>query len=126
FVNELMDIVKQAAPDCLTTFANYPSTEFLNPCGGDFSCFNVYLNDPERLGAYLDRLQHIAGSRPLILGEYGLDSMRHGQDEQSRIMRQHIEKVFVHGLAGSYVFAYTDDWYTGGHQIDDWAFGVTD
>ena len=29
------------------------------------------------------------------------------------------------GLAGTFVFAWTDDWHTGGHPIDDWAFGIT-
>jgi GT2 family glycosyltransferase len=125
FVNELMDIVKQEAPQCLTTFANYPSTEFLNPSNGDFCCYNVYLDDAQRLGAYLERLQHIAGARPLILGEYGLDSLRRGEAEQARAIAQHIQKVSAHGLAGSFVFSYTDDWFTGGHRIEDWAFGMT-
>ena len=34
-------------------------------------------------------------------------------------------RVVCLGLAGSLIFAYTDDWFTGGHQINDWAFGVT-
>ena len=29
------------------------------------------------------------------------------------------------GLAGSFVFSWTDDWHTGGAHIADWAFGVT-
>src|SRR5207249_2736008 len=33
---------------------------------------------------------------------------------------------FRRGLAGSFVFSFTDDWYTGGWQITDWAFGITD
>jgi len=33
--------------------------------------------------------------------------------------------VFHHGLAGSFVFSFTDDWFTGGQQIQDCAFGVT-
>jgi hypothetical protein len=76
FLTELSDTVKQRAPDCLTTFANYPTTEFLQPEGFDFCCFNVYLHDASRLGAYLDRLQHIAGELPLVLSEFGLDSIR--------------------------------------------------
>src|SRR5262249_40128546 len=30
------------------------------------------------------------------------------------------------GLAGAFVFSWTDDWFTGGHKIDNWAFGITD
>lgn len=125
FVDELLDIVHQEAPDCLATFANFPTTEFLQPRNVDFHCFNVYLHDAETLGSYLDRLQHLADSKPLMLGEYGIDSIRQGEAAQAQYLAEHVESVFSHGLAGSFVFAYTDDWFTGGHQIEDWKFGVT-
>lgn len=126
FVETLLAKVKEEAPDCLATFVNYPTTEFLNPPSCDFLCFNVYLHDPEKLGGYLDRLQHIAGNRPLVLGEYGVDTLREGKAEQSRLLKEHVHRVFRHGLAGSFVFAFTDEWFTGGHEINDWAFGITD
>ena len=125
FIEELGDSVKQIAPDCLTTFANYPTTEFLQPAGFDFCCFNVYLHDPDRLGAYFDRLQHIAGDIPLVLGEFGVDSFRQGKSRQADLLAGHVQTVFRHGLAGSIVFSYTDDWFTGGSKIADWGFGVT-
>lgn len=56
FVTELIDEAKQQAPDCLATFVNYPTTEFLQPRSGDFCCQNFYLHDPQVLGQYLDRL----------------------------------------------------------------------
>ena len=125
FVDELLDIVHDEAPGCLATFANFPTTEFLQPANLDFHCFNVYLHDPLVLGTYLDRLQHLANGKPLLLGEYGIDSLREGETAQARQLAAHVETVFSHGLAGSFVFAYTDDWFTGGHQIEDWRFGVT-
>jgi glycosyltransferase involved in cell wall biosynthesis len=126
FVESLLQAAKQEAEDCLVTYTNYPSSEFLQPAGQDFLCFNVYLDDPRVLGGYLDRLQHIAGPLPLILGEYGLDSLRHGEESQASTLREHVRSAFRAGLAGSLVFAYTDEWYTGGHEIEDWAFGITD
>lgn len=125
FVEELIDVAKNESPNCLATFVNYPTTEYLQPENIDFHCFNVYLHDAAKLGAYLDRLQNIAGNRPLILGEYGIDTLRNGEQEQARLLREHIQCAFQRGLAGTFIFAFTDDWYTGGHQIDDWAFGVT-
>ena len=125
FVDELIDTVKQHAPQCPTTFANYPTTEFLRPSAVDFLCFNVYLEEERSLARYLDRLQHLAGSKPLILGEFGVDSYRHGEERQGEMLAQHVRTVFQHGLAGSFVFSFTDDWFTGGHQIEDWAFGIT-
>jgi GT2 family glycosyltransferase len=125
FISDLGDTVKQVAPECLTTFANYPTTEFLQPVGFDFCSFNVYLHNVDRLGAYFDRLQHIAGDRPLVLSEFGVDSIRQGPMHQGEQLADHIRVVFQHGLAGSIVFSYTDDWFTGGTQIEEWGFGVT-
>jgi GT2 family glycosyltransferase len=125
FIEELLAIAKREAPDCLVTFVNFPTTEFLEVNGCDFVCFNVYVHDEVKFGLYLDRLQHIAGNKPLLLGEYGIDSQREGDVEQAAILTRHLRQVFRHGLAGSVIFAYTDDWFTGGHQIDDWFFGVT-
>jgi glycosyltransferase involved in cell wall biosynthesis len=125
FVDNLIDTARQEAPDCPITFASFPPTEYLRPTAGDFVCFNVYLENQVALSAYLDRLQHLAGDGPLILGEFGADSIRHGEAGQTAAIEQHVEKVFHHGLAGSFVFSFTDDWFTGGHQIEDWAFGVT-
>lgn len=125
FLEELLGIVKEEAPKCLATFVNFPTTEFLSPRGCDFCCFNVYIHDEDRFGSYLNRLQHIAGNSPLVISEYGIDSHREGQDEQAALLARHVRQVFRHGLAGSIVFSYTDDWYTGGCQIDDWFFGVT-
>lgn len=125
FVDELMDSAKQVSPEQLITFVNFPTTEFLTPTLCDFWTFNVYVHDEQKLAAYLDRLQHIAGNKPLVLGEYGIDTIREGEDEQARLLQMHVQCGFRHGLAGSFIFAYTDDWFTGGHQIEDWAFGLT-
>jgi GT2 family glycosyltransferase len=126
FIGELVDAARQKAPSCLVTYTNYPSTEFLSPRDIDFLCFNVYLNETGKLGPYLDRLQHLAGSRPLVLGELGLDSIRHGQAAQATLLSEQLRSALRRGLAGAFVFSFTDEWFTGGHRIEDWAFGVTD
>ncbi len=125
FIDHLIQTVKSTAPDCLATYVNFPTTEFLTPSACDFHCFNVYVHDEAKFAAYLDRLQHIAGNKPLLLGEYGVDAIREGDIEQAEMLTRHLRQVFRHGLSGSYIFSYTDDWFTGGHQIEDWAFGVT-
>src|SRR4051794_21582018 len=76
FIEKLVDTAKKEAPDCLVTYTNYPSTEFLSPRNLDFYCANVYLHDRNALSRYLDRLQHVAGNLPLILGEFGVDTIR--------------------------------------------------
>jgi O-antigen biosynthesis protein len=104
---------------------NYPTTEYLELPFLDFVCFNVYLEQPERLAAYLARLQNLAGDRPLIMGEMGLDSLRHGEAAQAHALEEQLATVFGGGAAGAFVFAWTDEWYRGGVDIDDWAFGLT-
>ncbi len=125
FIDELVAVAKREAPDCLVTFANFPTTEYLQPREVDFVCFNVYLHDETAFRNYAVRLQHIAGEKPLMLGEYGIDTFQeYSEERQAEILTTHVKAVFEEGLAGTFIFAFTDDWYTHGWQIEDWAFGV--
>jgi glycosyltransferase involved in cell wall biosynthesis len=125
FIDELVAIAKQEAPQCLVTFANYPTTEYLKPAEIDFVCFNVYLHDDRTFRNYLSRLQNIAGEKPLMLGEYGIDTFReYSEEKQADLLANHVRAVFDEGLAGTFIFSFTDDWYTHGYQIEDWAFGL--
>jgi O-antigen biosynthesis protein len=125
FIDELIDIVHAEAPECLATFANYPTTEYLNPRNIDFVSFNVYLHKEEVFRNYLARLQMIAGEKPLMLGEYGIDTHQEKtEDQQADILSTHVRCVFDEGLAGTFIFSYTDDWFTGGMRIEDWKFGL--
>jgi GT2 family glycosyltransferase len=125
YLERLFRAVKAEDPDGLVTYANYPSTEYLELPFLDFVCFNVYLESQARLEAYLLRLQNLAGDRPLVMGEVGLDSRRHGEDTQACVLDWQTRTAFAAGCAGVFVFAWTDDWYTGGDEVDDWDFGLT-
>lgn len=85
----------------------------------------MYLHDAETFRRYLRRLQNLVGDMPLLLGEIGMDTRRHGEAEQAQFLAGHVKEAMRLGLAGTFVFSWTDDWYTGGHQIADWAFGIT-
>jgi glycosyltransferase involved in cell wall biosynthesis len=125
FIDCLAEIAKAEAPDCLVTFANFPTTEYLQPRGIDFVCFNVYLHDEKVFRNYLARLQNIAGEKPLILGEYGVDTFRERTcEQQAKILSTQLTAVFDEGLAGAMVFSFTDEWFTHGHNVTDWAFGL--
>ncbi len=126
FLAELRDVVKQTDPDGLVTYASYPPTEYLDLSFLDFMTFNVYLHDRAVFRDYVFRLHNLAGDRPLVLGELGMDTLRHGHSEQARLLADHLRETALLGLAGAYVFSWTDDWHTGGHPVEDWAFGITD
>ncbi len=125
FLAELYDTVKQCDPESLVTYGNFPPTEYLDLSFLDFATFNVYLHDRETFRRYLFRLQNLVGDKPLLLGELGMDSLRHGEAEQADFLAGHLTELRLMGLAGGFVFSWTDDWHTGGHQIEDWAFGLT-
>lgn len=125
FLAELMDVSKQNDPEGLVTYANFPSTEFLDLSFLDFVTFNVYLHDRETFRRYLYRVQNLVGNRPLVLGELGMDTLRHGETEQADFLAGHVREATLMGLAGSFVFSWTDDWHTGGFPVTDWAFGIT-
>jgi len=125
FINELIDEARSIDPQPLYTFTSFPPTEFLHAENADFVCFNVYLHDPKSFSGYLARLQTLADAKPLILGEFGMDSIREGEPHKCEFLAWQIELAFRSGLAGTIVFSYTDDWFRGGMQITDWGFGLT-
>jgi O-antigen biosynthesis protein len=124
-LRHLCDRIRDTDPAALVTYVNYPSTEYLELPFLDFVCFNVFLERPDRLGAYLARLQNIAGDRPLLATELGLDSMRNGEDGQARAVAWQVRTAFERGCAGMFVYAWTDEWHRGGEDVFDWAFGLT-
>ena len=126
FLDRLCQAAKAEDPGGLVTYANYPSTEYLRLSSIDFVTFNVYIESPEPFEGYLARLQNIAGDRPLVMGEIGLDSRRNGEDTQAEVLGWQIGATFAGGCAGAFVFAWTDEWHRGGQDIEDWAFGLTD
>ena len=125
FLAELQDEVKQVDSEACVTYASFPPTEYLDLSFLDFVTFNVYLHRLETFRRYLFRLQNAVGDRPLVLGELGMDSIRHGEQGQAEFLAGHVAELRLMGVAGSFVFSWTDDWHTGGEQIADWAFGVT-
>jgi GT2 family glycosyltransferase len=126
FLRELLEDVREVAPESYFTYVNYPPTEFLATEGFDVCSFNVYLHEPDRLRAYLARLQHIAGHKPLLLAEAGADSIREGEEGQAKLTAMHVRAAFAEGAAGAFAYAWTDEWWRGGNEVEDWAFGLVD
>jgi GT2 family glycosyltransferase len=130
FLRSLRDEVKARAPGALVSYANFPSTEYLDLSDVvDFLSFNVYLHQQADLRRYLSRLQNMAGDKPLVVTELGVDSLRHGREGQAFMLGWMLRTAFECGAAGAFAFAWTDEWYAhsgGGFPVDDWAFGLVD
>src|SRR4029077_14466877 len=126
FLKALVSLVRREHPGGLVSYANFPSTEYLTIDFTDFLCFNVYLHHEDAFRQYISRLHNLAVDRPLVLTEFGVDSMREGEEGQRAILAWQVGTAFAMGVAGTFVFAWTDEWFTGGHLIEDWAFGLVD
>jgi O-antigen biosynthesis protein len=124
FVETLINIGREEDDGALFSYASYPPTEYLLPQNSDFATFNVYLHRQSDFESYLARLQNLAEEKPLLLGEFGMDTIRHSEPEQAEMLRWHIESVVRGGLAGTIIYAWTDEWFRGGQEITDWAFGL--
>jgi GT2 family glycosyltransferase len=130
FLHELFDTAKTIDPDTFVSYANFPSTEYLEIDFTDFVAFNVYLHREQDFRRYLAHLQNLAGDRPLVLTEIGIDSIREGRKAQAKILSWQVRASFEAGVAGTVIFSWTDEWhaYSGpeGFQVEDWAFGLVD
>lgn len=125
YLHRIWRAVKTQDPESIVTYVNYPTTEYLDLAFLDLICFNVYLEHQETFNAYLPRLQNIAGNRPLIMSEIGLDGLRNGESAQATVLDWQIRTAFSCGCAGVFIFSWTDEWHRAGAQVEDWEFGVT-
>ena len=123
-LDDLIRACQDLAPNLPVGYANFPTTEYLEPPSADFTAFNIYLEDSASLSSYLPRLHHLAGDRPVYLTEFGLDTIRHSETEQAEIFTHTLQLARYHGLAGATFYAWSDEWFNNGKVMDDWAFGM--
>lgn len=126
FIESLIKTARRHAPQTLISYATYPSTEYLVPRNADLLAVNVYLEDREAFASCLSRLQNLAGNKPLLITEFGLDANTHGPEKQAEVMRWHHDCLLRSGAAGSVWFSFTDEWHRGGRDVTAWNFGMVD
>ncbi|HYX95039.1 MAG TPA: glycoside hydrolase family 2 TIM barrel-domain containing protein, partial [Geodermatophilus sp.] len=124
-LSRLAEHVHDADPAALVTYSNFPTTEYLTVDGLDLTSFNVFLEDPSRLRAYLRHLQVVAGDTPLLVTELGLAGQVHGDQAQAATIAEQLQVVDETGCAGATVFSWTDEWGVAGESVEGWGFGIT-
>ncbi|MGJ8633168.1 MAG: glycosyltransferase [Luteolibacter sp.] len=125
-IEDLIDLGRSIAPHLLFAYANFPSTEYLEPANADFSAFNVYLEHKEDFASYLRRLHNIAGDRPLIISEFGMDSSRNSPETQAETISWALATSHKEETAGITIFSWSDLWQNNNAEVTDWNFGLTD
>ncbi|WP_176159484.1 glycosyltransferase [Prosthecobacter debontii] len=124
FLEGLIEIGRREAPAKLFSYATYPSTEYLVPSNVDFLAVNLYLEHPAALESYLQRLQNLAGDKPLVITEFGLDVAAHGEQAQAETRAWFHRLCHRNAVAGTVWFSFTDEWFRGGDDITRWSFGL--
>ena len=125
-IESLIALGRSLAPELLFAYGNYPSTEYLEPENADFTAFNVYLENEAAFRCYLRRLHHIAGDRPLVISEFGLDSRRNGLAAQAETLLWASQCAQIEEAASFTVYAWGDRWQNGNVEVLDWDFGLVD
>ena len=125
FLRSICRAIKAEDPEALVTYVNYPSTEYLDLPFLDLACFNVYLETRETFYSYLSRLHSLAGDKPVLMGEIGLDAVRNSEARQAEVLDWQVRTAFAAECAGVFVYSWTDEWHRGGEEVYDWQFGLT-
>jgi len=127
-IDNLAMIVREEDPSQLVTYANYPTAEYLTLDNLDFLTFNIFLERRNDLRKYLTRLHHLAGDRPLVLGEVGFNAGegdQAGEQQQAEVLDWQLATAVERGVAGMCVFSWTDEWWVGDAEVRGWHFGLT-
>ena len=98
------------------THSNWPPTKNLDLGFLDFVSFNLYpLWPPEVValgyGNFIKEvLQPIAGDKPLLITEYGANTIEAKEDGQARLMKQSWQELLQAGALGGVAFEFADQW----------------
>jgi GT2 family glycosyltransferase len=107
-LRELFETGKAAAPEALFTYVNAPQTEHLEMPFFDVHGFKVSVHPGADVRAYVTRLHHAAGPRPLLLADISADSRQHGEAGQATLVARYLEAAFYEGACGAIVATWAD------------------
>jgi hypothetical protein len=116
-MKDLYNSIKALDPNHFIIHGNWPPTKNLNFTFFDLSAFNVYPVWPPEVvahgyGNYISTfLQPIAGKKPLLVTEFGVNSLEAGEDDQARITGQCWKDLIQAGSCGGVVFSFADEWW---------------
>ena len=121
--------IKAVDRDHPISHANWPPARQLDLSFLDFISFNVYPLWPPEVVAmgfekYLETgLRPIAGTKPLLISEFGADTIEAGDQGQARLIRDSWDGLVRADTAGGIVFEFADEWwknYNNPARPGDW------
>ncbi len=106
-----------ARPGVLVSHGNWPPVRTLNLSFMDLACFDVYPGWPPEVanigfGLYIkEKLLPVAGSRPLLVTEFGVNTIEVPEVHQGPIIRKCWKELINVGACGAVVFSFMDEWW---------------
>lgn len=126
---DLYGDIKELDKQHFITHSNWPITKDLDLRFLDVTSFNVYpLWPPEVVasgyGDYIRKtLQPIAGNKPLLITEFGANTIEATEEGQARLLRSSWQGLQSAGACGGVVFEFADEWwknYDNPKRRGDW------
>ena len=114
---DLYGAVKELDNRRFITHSNWPTTKDLDLRFLDVTSFNVYPLWPPAVvaagfGNYIKQvLQPIAGNKPLLITEFGANTLEAGEEGQARLLPSSWEGLRSAGACGGVVFEFADVWW---------------
>lgn len=115
-LRELSDAIRKLDPDHPITHQNWPVTKDFEPSFLDVVSFNLYPTWPREVvvhgyGDYIqDVLKPLAGKRPLLITEFGMNTLESSPERQASTLRE-CWKAISSSTAGGVVFEFSDEWW---------------
>jgi cellulose synthase/poly-beta-1,6-N-acetylglucosamine synthase-like glycosyltransferase len=115
-LEELARTVRGSDPRALVSHANWPPAKSLHLPFLDVVSFNLYPAWPREVavagyGPYIESvLRPLAGRRPLVITEFGQNSLEADDARQADLLRSCWREIRVRA-AGGVVFAFADEWW---------------
>lgn len=109
--------VRAADPGHPVTHANWPTARTLDLSFFDVCAFNVYALWPPEVVArgyesfVREVVAPLAGGRPLLITEYGANSLEAGESGQARLLGECWEGLRAAGAVGGFAFEFADEWW---------------
>lgn len=116
-LKKLYDEIKKIDPAHPITHSNWPLAKSLNLSFLDIISFNVYPVWPTEVisrgyGNYIhDILKPIAGTKPLLITEFGINSLESGNEGQAQTIEGCWKEIKKQGTCGGIVFSFADEWW---------------
>jgi cellulose synthase/poly-beta-1,6-N-acetylglucosamine synthase-like glycosyltransferase len=116
-IKRFYDAIKKVDAVHPVTHSNWPLAKSLKLSFLDIISFNVYPVWPTEVisrgyGNYIrDILKPIAGSKPLLITEFGINSLEGGDEGQARTIKSCWEEIKKLNICGGMVFSFADEWW---------------